>query len=282
MTSRHAIPLLIAIGFFVTLSYRHSAQLLQKWSALTADDAQNEERRPATLPKPRAAIPPLSSTVRHPSSGKPHELILVRTLTGRSSADSRAFIGTDAANPQTYANGAILANGARITEIRSDHIVLARDGKLSKMYVGGSERAPAQEAAVVERETIRDAQPAIISPQLTEEVLVGYIRPSPVYDGQTLRGYQVYRGRVSYVFSQMGLKNGDVVLSIDGAPLSDPNQAMSLFRQLASGQTVLATIERAGQRQSLRLDGSLILNDHLRSQTAMTGADTPLVPSSFQ
>jgi general secretion pathway protein C len=97
--------------------------------------------------------------------------------------------------------------------------------------------------------------------------LTDYIRPSPVYDGDNLIGYQVYAGSNASLFTQMGLQAGDVITSIGGTSLNDPSMAWELFRQVANGAELLAVIKREESFRDVTLDGTLIV----RAEEARAG-----------
>ena len=105
-------------------------------------------------PAPRAALPhptarsgpigaPVTVTPMRPEgndssvSPVPLPLILVRTHRGRNSREGFAEIGVRARSPQTYTAGALLANGARLTEIYDHYVVLERGGRSARLYVQG-------------------------------------------------------------------------------------------------------------------------------------------------
>jgi len=140
-------------------------------------------------------------------SKTPQALVLVSTARGRNAREGTARLGTHPENPQTYAAGAILANGARLLEIFDDHIVLERDGKQTKLYLQSSGKKTTSDLLKVGGETQQVKAPVATH----TEILTDYIRPSPVYDGQTIHGYQVYAGQKSGVVAQMRLQNGDVI-----------------------------------------------------------------------
>jgi len=94
------------------------------------------------------------------------------------------------------------------------------------------------------------------------------LRPTPIYDGERLVGYQVYPGRQAGVFAQMGLQAADVVTAIDGASLSDPVQATALFHELLNGAALSAVVTRKGQSERLTLDGTVILKEQERAKQA--------------
>jgi general secretion pathway protein C len=210
----------------------------------------------------------------------PLRLILVRTEPGRNVHDGRAFIGTARENPQTYLAGALLANGARIQEIYRDHLLLERDGKFTTMYVDGAKPDGSKQSHPTPSEmlTVGGQQPERISVVTTNEPLTAYIRPSPVYDGTMLEGYEVYPGPKSTVFSRMGLQNGDIVIALDDVPVSDPQQAMSLFAQLTEGAVVIAMIDRKGKRERIHLNGALIVEDRERATSLPSYPQTAGAP----
>lgn len=202
-------------------------------------------------------------------SAEPQPLFLVGTSPGRNKNEGTALIGVNPDNPQTYVGGAVLANGARLAEIHREYVVLARGASTAKLplYRRNAPSPPPREALLM----VGGASPSAPAPSV-QHVLTEYVRPSPVYQGETLRGYEVYPGRKAGVFTRLGLQPGDVITAIDSLPLSEPQQAMELFAQLTRGGAVTATIERKNQVQSIALDGALIIADQeaARNSAAQT------------
>ena len=130
----------------------------------------------------------------------------------------------------------------------------------------------------------RDASPADARPTVASTpkqdnvaVTVNYLRPSPVYDGEMLRGYEVYPGVRTVVFAQLGLQPGDIITSINDAPLNEPSQSIELFMQLMHGTAVVATVERKSTSRRITLDGALISADQERIKEASA---TNVAPSA--
>ena len=227
----------------------------------------------ASAPKPldpALAFPGITSSV----SDSPRRLILTGTILGRNSREGSAFIGIDERNPQTYLAGALLANGARVAQIFKDYVVLEREGRSVRLYVQGRNPSgaapPSDELLMVGKsETFKPAQPT------STETFTDVIRPSPVYEGSTLTGYQVYPGMHPGAFARMGLLPGDVITQIDGMPFTDPLQAMEIFSQLASGITMMATVNRKGTLRQVALDGSFIVAEHAQAKGESASGQTP-------
>jgi len=216
----------------------------------------------------------------------PLPLFLARTEPGRNAQEGKAFMGTSRENPQTYAAGAILVNGARIKEIHSDHVLLERDGKSVKLFVDGTTK----DAPTLTLPRFRKGGDQMLNDMLTvggqpevklavatsHEILTDYIRPSPVYEGDIIKGYQVYAGQKSGVFAQLGLQQGDVITALDNMPFTDPQQAMVMFKQLTEGTALVATVDRKGKRERISLNGALITADQERIKNPPT---VPVMPT---
>jgi type II secretion system protein C len=218
---------------------------------------------------PALAFPGITSS----TSDSPRQLILTGTLPGRNSREGSAFVGIDARNPQTYVAGALLANGARLTQIFKDYVVLEYDGRSVRLYVQGHQphgtaQSSGELVMVGKSASFTPAQPN------SNEPFTDVIRPSPVYEGSTLEGYQVYPGVHAGTFARLGLLPGDVITQIDGMPFSDPSQAMAMFSQLASGTTMTATVNRKGTLQQIALDGSFIASEHAQAKSDFPGVPT--------
>jgi hypothetical protein len=180
------------------------------------------------------------------ASSLPLPLLLVTTKPGRTSREGTASIGVSRENPQTYVAGALLSNGAQLTEVHTDYVVLERGGHSARLYLGqstdGVEDAGARELLTVGG---RPAQTTAVA--ASSEPLTDYIRPSPVYSGSTLRGYEVYPGERGAAFAHIGLQPGDIITAIDGIPLKHPEPLRGLLNGAASKVTVL----RNGRRIDL-------------------------------
>jgi general secretion pathway protein C len=86
------------------------------------------------------------------------------------------------------------------------------------------------------------------------------MRPQAVFANGQQRGYRVYPGRNRQQFAQLGLRPGDLVMSINGTPLDDPARGMEIFRSIGSSDQVRVTIERSGRQQELTLNMAQLAN----------------------
>jgi hypothetical protein len=219
-------------------------------------------RSPVQAPPPAQAVAliPMRPTGNDSSlSLVPLPIFLVRVQLGTTYREGTAEIGVAKDSPQTYSAGAILENGARLTEIHPDYVVLEKDAHADRLYLN----ADGRQAQIASKtlsvggvlETPRSAKVS------SEEELTNYIRPSPLYDGPSFIGYQVYPGSNRVPFSRMGLEPGDVIVELNGVPLGHSDQAIQLLHELIDGNVLSATVKRQEQFQAVTLDGRMILDD---------------------
>ena len=211
-------------------------------------------------------------------SDKPLQLVLVGTSPGRTLGDSTATLGTDPRNPQTYAGGAILANGARIEDIQADRIVLRLDGRRETLMV--DREAPARIAmnSVVNEQRTKAGYP-ILTPTTVEgragatsiggsrakqfdrvsssrEDLSEVVRPVPVFENDKFAGLRILPGTNSSRLAALGLESGDIVRSVEGKLIESDAAWQSIDDALSTGGSIVVGIERNGALTSISLDGA--------------------------
>ena len=238
--------------------------------------------KPLTAPTTVLGVaPPVPKGNDASVSKVPLDLILVATEPGPTPKEGLARLGVVRESPQTYVAGALLLNGARIAEIYADYIVLEKNGRSTRLYVDGSKVAklggasadlsPKVRAGML---TVGGTPPPVAAVATSHSTLTDYLRPSPMYEGSSMVGYQVYPGDKAGVFGQMGLKAGDVITAIDGTPLNEPGTAWETLNLLVEGVALSATVKRGGEVQHVTLDGALIAS--AQQQAASPVAPPPM------
>ena len=195
----------------------------------------------------------------------PLPLHLAATRPGRNSREGYADIGVDVRTPQTYRAGAILANAARIEEIYSNYIVLARDGRATRLYVEGQNPPGNSSDSLTEGVkasllAVGGNVPRPLAVADSRDALTDYIRVAPVYDGEKVTALEVYANAHSGAFQELGLLPGDRITSVDGKLVSDQRAAIASLSRLTSGQALTVTVRRGGETRILALDGSILVN----------------------
>lgn len=225
--------------------------------AANADSAAHAAAR--RLPQgPVGVVQPRPEGTDSSVSPVARRLILTATYPGRNSREGTADIGVDARSPQTYRARARLANGARLEEIFTDHVVLERAGLRTRLYVQGREPGdappPLPALAMVGGAPARLVATANSSDPLTDE-----IRIAPVFEGDAVRALEVYANARSSVFAALGLEEGDRITAIDGLAVEDAAAAIASLRRLTEGAALTVRVERGGSAITLALDGAIVV-----------------------
>ena len=166
----------------------------------------------------------------------------------------------DASNEESvYVVGDIVASGARLYAVNSDHIVLDEGGGLTRLSLVreyNSESSPAIQRTTSTRQTTGSQDRNSIQSVVANNVsrLADVIRPTPYFVNGQQQGYRVYPGRDRRRFAELGLRPGDLIREIDGQALTDPTQAMQIFQSLGTASEVSVTVDRDGTPETIVLN----------------------------
>lgn len=187
-------------------------------------------------------------------------LSLKGTIASLDAAASIAIIADAQNEEKIYVMKDTVAPGATLHAIYADRVVLNRGGtlevlRLPKDFPQGAGQ-PRRSAMTVSRTAVSDSQS--IQNLVTENVaqLADVIRPTPYYVSGEMQGYRVYPGRDRKQFAALGLRPGDLIKDVDGAALTNPQQAAEIFQSLGDRDQVSVTVERNGQPEILVLTTS--------------------------
>lgn len=218
---------------------------------------------------PMLVTPPRPLGTDSSVSKVPLPLILVGTQPGRNSREGFAFIGVNEATPQTYVAGALLANGARLTEIYPRCVLLERDGRAARLCKQGDPQ-PSTSTELTSLVTVGGIPAPAPAVAISHDPLTDVMRPSPVYKDNALKGLRVYSGTNTEAFVQLGLNDGDVIEAIDGQRIADPTAALDSLRSLMSGVALIVQVNRDGHPRTLSLDGATVLSTIEKQKAAVT------------
>jgi general secretion pathway protein C len=80
------------------------------------------------------------------------------------------------------------------------------------------------------------------------------MRALPHFVNGKTDGFSISQVAPGSVFDQLGLRNGDLVTSIDGKPVTNPMQAMGLMQAMKTQSALDLTINRGGAPTAVHLD----------------------------
>jgi type II secretory pathway component PulC len=231
------------------------------WKTIFGLGAPQTSTPTTTLPERPVVVPPPLPGGDASISPDALQLVLVRTEFGRDSHESLAFIGTSPRNPQTYQEGSLLANGARVKSIAADHVILERAGRTVRLNVAADLRLA--EAQIKGKDGALDSvggsQPAGPDLVVSTERVTDFIRPRPMYDSVgRFVAYELQPGADPATFQRLGLEPGDRMVSADGETLISSQQAASALQVVDAGGSIKASVQRGGEIRTLRIDGGML------------------------
>lgn len=77
------------------------------------------------------------------------------------------------------------------------------------------------------------------------------VRAVPHFQGGKATGFRLFAIRQGSLFDKIGLRNGDIIQSINGNDISDPARAMGLFQELRNESNLEAKIIRNKEEKTL-------------------------------
>jgi len=80
------------------------------------------------------------------------------------------------------------------------------------------------------------------------------MRAMPHFVNGKTDGFSISQVAPGSVFAQLGLRNGDMVTSINGQPVTNPMQAMGLMQAMKTQTAIDLTVNRGGTPSSVHLD----------------------------
>ena len=204
-------------------------------------------------------VPPTTTSGPQQAPETQMNLVLSAVFAAEDPAKGLAIIGESAQSAKVYAVGAAVRPGTRLQAVYADRVILDRAGQLETLALPRQSAAPlavSQPATPPASSQFADNLRRIAENNPTAFAQV--VRPQPVFANGVQRGYRVYPGRNRQQFAQLGLQPGDLVLSINGTPLDDPQRGMEIFNTIGTSDRVNLTIERNGQTQELTLNTAQI------------------------
>ena len=168
-----------------------------------------------------------------------------------------------------YGIGATVPGNATVKSIEWDRVILAHNGKDEileleepKTNAGPAKaavaQAPAPGAGANGSGIQQTAENEFTVPKTEVDTalenmsqLFTQIRAVPHFEGGQSIGFRLFAIRRGSLFDRIGLKNGDIIRSINGNEMTDPSKAMALLQELRESNNLDVDITRNQQPQKL-------------------------------
>jgi general secretion pathway protein C len=154
-----------------------------------------------------------------------------------------------------YGIDAPVPGGATVKAIEWDRVILDHNGKdevlelaskspvgsPSRPVVGGAPAAPPASGGSIQATAENEflvPRAEVDSALENMSQLFTQIRAVPHFEGGQSIGFRLFAIRRGSLFDRIGLKNGDIITSINGSEMSDPSRAVALLQELRDAQNL--------------------------------------------
>jgi general secretion pathway protein C len=158
-------------------------------------------------------------------------------------------------NQDVFIIGQSIFNQATLKKILEDRVEIEREGKLEVLKLddlgGGAPDASGGVASTGDDEFVVDE--AELDKGLENlPLLLTQARAVPYFKEGRSIGLRLFAIKTGSLYEKIGLKNGDILKSINGNSLGDISQALKLFEQLKQERSIGLTLERDKQDREFK------------------------------
>jgi general secretion pathway protein C len=179
-------------------------------------------------------------------------------IRSNEASGSGSAIIADAAGLQTsFATGEEIMAGVTLHSVAFDHAVISNNGALEKLYLDQSVDAPLVGTGPSPGQAAAPARSAPSSPvaagsgiKLTAETAARNIGLAARNENGKVTGLVVSARDDGAVLKAAGLREGDIIVSVNGRPVSAP---ADLAKSLRPGASVSVEVERGAQKLPLAI-----------------------------
>lgn len=252
-------------------SHNGTALYAKKVAVLPMSDYQMIwERSLFGISEKVASVPKIKTVSKElPLAKKDIGLILVGTVVSDDLSLNRALIGN-----LTARNQGIYSVGNRIDHIliknimndriiinagRGDEVLEMRSPLTAVAQVHTDKQPVAQSANLKHRmgsrhRTVTLSRDAVVSALSNIDRTLDnvYISSGKVFNRQT--GFRITSFEKDTIFSQLGLRNGDLVLSVNDQKINSPEQAKTFFHKIRGGGSLDVKVRRRARTRHIHLN----------------------------
>ncbi|MEZ8101311.1 type II secretion system protein GspC [Vibrio bivalvicida] len=188
-------------------------------------------------------------------------VVLVGVVTSSNPDKSLAVIANRGQQATYGLNEVIEGTRAKLIQVQSDRVIIDNSGRNETVMLEGLKYTKPSDTAVQAPKSVTRSQ---VSPdslnKIREEIrqdakqIFQYVRMSQVKQDGEVVGYRLSPGKDRALFDAVGLKPGDIAISINGLDLKDSAAMGEVFRSLSQLTELNLTVERNGQPHEIYIE----------------------------
>lgn len=166
------------------------------------------------------------------------DLQLFGTRASQGRVPGSAILGTAEGEQKTYLIGEEVEPGVKLAAVAFDHVVLDRDGSTQTIYMPQAEGAE-QSGGAAAAATASAANAFQLTPRK---------------QGDRVTGVLVAPSGNPQLFAASGLRDGDVIVAVNGAQITSMIDVQQLQSSIAPGARLMLTVERGADKVPVALN----------------------------
>lgn len=192
----------------------------------------------------------------------PLQVVLLGTVVGPEEFSFAVIQDKTSKDTSIYRVNDIVLNEAKIIQIERSRVVVLRNGKQESLILFEQESIPSETTSVasipkgsmikeVSENRYEIAKDEFENATSNIGTLMTQARVVPdLVDGK-INGYKVFAIKPGSLYEKIGMKNGDIIKSINGLDVSSPEKALELFQQLKNESEFTVELLRNNSPQTM-------------------------------
>jgi len=195
-------------------------------------------------------------------------LNLVLTGVIAAASGGYALISVNGQSEEPFVIGQTITAGAVLQAVYPDRVVIQRNGALESLMLEGADKSGLEQSGAPVRAYAAPAAPANVVQETSgnhyvveRDQLAAQMRTPDFLRQATMvpaasGGFQVKQLQPGSLYEKLGLRNGDIIKSVNGQPVNSADDAIRLYEQMANVASIQVEVLRAGRPENLYYDFS--------------------------
>lgn len=193
--------------------------------------------------------PPSNKAVSKPS---PLMLTLIGTIITSGEEPYAIIEDKKKKQQEMFLLGSSVFDQATLKQIYKDRVEIERNGALETLFLDDSAGDSSDTSTAGDSDDFVIDEAEVDRGLENLPLLLTQARAVPYFkDGRSI-GLRLFAIKTGSLYEKVGLRNGDILKTINGNSLGDISQALKLFEKLKEERSITLTLERAKQEREFR------------------------------
>lgn len=144
---------------------------------------------------------------------------------------------------------------AKLVEVLAESIKIEHGGKIEVLEMAAAKGGKSKDEKITSNDD--GTEFSVAEEELSNALanlprLLSQARAVPYFRNGKSIGMRLFAIRRGSLYEKLGMKNGDIILSVNDNSVNDPAQALKIFEKLKTERSINVELERNGQSSGLR------------------------------